>query len=127
MVGWFQMNAEKAAEVVAQIRYKNWRFRLEGLEYVQVCFGAADPDKPDGQVYEHHGRKWKLSPHMTSSELVQTCLLAVLQAEEHEAREKFRYKGYAIFGPHYDVEALVNLCDAGGAIVQREPALKVIA
>jgi len=59
-------------------------------------------------VEEHKGRKWLLSQHMTDSEIVQTALLAVLVCEEHEARERFRYRGAAIFGPHQDVEDLVR-------------------
>lgn len=57
---------------------------------------------PDGWK----SRKWFLSPHMTKGELVQTCLKAVLTAEEHEAREKFLYRGRAVLGPHIDIEAL---------------------
>ena len=46
---------------------------------------------------------------MTRGEGVQTALLAVLTAVEHEARERFTYKGQAVFGPHFDVEALAQL------------------
>ena len=41
--------------------------------------------------------------------MIQTAFKAVLTAEEHETREAFRYKGQAIFAPHYNVEALVAL------------------
>lgn len=68
--------------------------------YLQLRFEA------DGRA--HHGRKWLLSQHMTDSEVVQTALLAVLTAEEHEARERFRYKGQAIYGPHQSAEDLVR-------------------
>jgi len=44
--------------------------------------------------------------HMTPSEVVQTAFKSVLTAEEHEAREAFRYRNEAIFCPHFDVEAL---------------------
>lgn len=52
-----------------------------------------------------------LSPNMTKSELVQTAMKAVLAAEEHEAREHFRYRGKCIFGPHIDVDGLLAVCD----------------
>ena len=48
---------------------------------------------------------------MTPSELVQTALKCVLTSLEHEAREHFTYRGAAIFGPHFDVEALVRIAD----------------
>ncbi len=57
------------------------------------------------------GRKWLLSQHMTEGEVVQTALMACLAAEEHEAREAFRYKGKALFGPHLAVEALLANAD----------------
>jgi hypothetical protein len=46
---------------------------------------------------------------MTRSEVVQTALKAVLSAEEHEARERFLYKGKAVFGPHFDVDVLHSI------------------
>ena len=56
-------------------------------------------------------RKWRLSRHMTCSEVVQTAFKCVLTAAEHEVREAFKYKNKAIFGPHFDVEALHSICD----------------
>ncbi len=53
------------------------------------------------------GRKWRISQHMTKSEVVQTALKAVIAWWEHETREAFLYKNVAVFGPHLDVEALV--------------------
>lgn len=60
------------------------------------------PDENTGMVSEQRGRKWYVSPHSTESEVVQTALLAILTFEEHEAREKFLYKGERLFGPHID-------------------------
>jgi hypothetical protein len=51
-------------------------------------------------------RKWYLSPHMTKSEFIQTVFKCVLTSQEHEAREAFKYRGKAIFGPHFDVDSL---------------------
>jgi hypothetical protein len=60
-----------------------------------------------------HGRKWRLSPHMTDSEIVSTAFKAFLTAEEHECRERFRFKGQRIFGPHLDVHALAHALESG--------------
>lgn len=57
------------------------------------------------------GRKWLLSPHMVRSEVVSTIFKAVMTFEEHEIRERFLYKGKAIYGPHLDVEALLSVAD----------------
>lgn len=56
----------------------------------------------------HTGRKWYISKYMTTSEIVQTALMAILAYEEHEVRERFHYKGERPFGPHVDVEALLD-------------------
>lgn len=55
------------------------------------------------------GRKWYISTHATPSEVVQTALLAVLTAAEHEIRERFTFDGEAIFSPHFDVDALYEV------------------
>lgn len=107
-------SAEIEEFVIGAIRYRDWRF-IVGLDgdrmFLQAAFvrTCADTGLPTAQ----RSRKWWLSPHMTRSEIVTTALKAVLTAEEHEVRECFTYRGEAIFGPHHDVEALVDLCRAG--------------
>lgn len=77
--------------------------------YLQAEFMS--PCSQTGKLTLQKTRKWLLSQHMTESELIQTALKCVLTAIEHEAREQFKYKGRAIFGPHFDVKALIELCD----------------
>jgi hypothetical protein len=43
--------------------------------------------------------------------LLRQCLAAILEALEHEARERFRYQGRRIFGPHQSVEAMIAAAD----------------
>jgi hypothetical protein len=98
-------------DIVAEVSYKpGWwvstGFMNDGF-YLQWRFQAPDHTALVLDEQEWGGRKWYVSPHATRSEVVQTLLKAALAAEEHEAREQFRYKGVAIFGPHHDVEALV--------------------
>lgn len=98
------------ADVVKQISYKDtWRILLGSKSasgamitaYIQVVL-------PGGQW---RGRKWLISEHMTEGEIVQTCLMAFLAAEEHEAREAFTYKGKTIFGPHLSIDNLIAIAD----------------
>lgn len=108
--------------ILDRIGYKNWHFRLgkKGeVSFLQVVFQAEDPIIADGWDWQK-GRKWMLSEHMSKSELVQTALKAVLAAEEHEARENFRYMGQPVFGPHFDVNALWRLA-AGEHTDERKP------
>lgn len=101
--------------VVADVRFRGWAFmvKADGPDhYLQARFVTPDDEVATPRRL-HHGRKWRLSPYMTRSEIVQTALAAVLAAVEHEAREDFRYKGEAVFGPHFDVEGLRLLAQAG--------------
>lgn len=113
------MNKESMKAVLQDVECGAWWFKLGGSD---------QPDQPDqpylqvlqktkcnvtGEPYESKGRKWRLSPHMTRSEIVQTALKAVLTAEEHEVRERFKYRGQPIFDPHYDVDELWHLRQRG--------------
>lgn len=86
--------------------------------YLQIRMREEDHDSP-GQVVELGCRKWYISPYMTESEVVQTALRATLDAVEHEARETFKYKGKALYGPHISVAAHLYSCgniDARGTM-----------
>lgn len=95
-----------------------FRTAIEGM-YLQV----GDPKGVDGngQPYPWRGRKWRLSPHMTKSEVVQTAFAALMAAVEHEAREQFLYMDRAIFHPHYDVDRLHALCGEQSSSDARHP------
>lgn len=114
----------KAQDALDLVRYKSWVIaafpETDGPgAYLQVRFNAPDysKDRPGraNPAVAQAGRKWRLSEHMTKSEIVQTALMAVLAAEEHEIREQFRYKGSAIFGPHFDVDRLHDMAGVDGA------------
>lgn len=74
-----------------------------------------------GQSERQCTRKWYISREATKSEVVQTALKCVLTAVEHEARESFKYRCEAVFGPHFDVDALHALCERD-ALDRREAA-----
>ncbi len=98
-------------EVLASIKYKDWTIEAK-MEAAGWFLQIAFPDEGMGIVWK--SRKWRLSENMTRSEIAQTALKAVLTAEEHEARERFLYKGRAIFGPHHNIDALHALCNEKG-------------
>lgn len=104
--------AERIAWVLQDVEFRGRTFYVaDGGEWLQVRWVAED--SVTGKTEVQHGRKWKLSPHMTRSELIQTAFMACLAAEEHEVREDFRYRGEAIFGPHFDVDDLHGLASSG--------------
>jgi hypothetical protein len=110
-------NLQDLKDIISKITYKpGWTFLVttgksflgeDMPPYLQIQFDA--PDNFTGQVERQHCRKWQLSYHMTTTEIVRTCFLAALQAERHESEELFRYKGYDIFNSHINVEHLVEL------------------
>ena len=109
--------------VLQNIQFNDWAFDL-GLDsdrpYLKVRFTG--PCSTTGRFQAWEGRTWCLSPDPTRSEIVQTAFKAVITALEHEAREAFRYKGEAIFGPHFDCDLLVELCKRSHALDAREEA-----
>lgn len=119
------MNTEEMKAVIAEVKFHSWSFVVEeghGGIHLQAFFLAQDADlSTDGTVWMHTSRKWLLSPYMTKSEIVQTAFKCVLTAVEHEAREFFTYKGNPIFGPHFDVDALVDIYQAGKVDKRDEP------
>ncbi len=113
------MPIKRFSDILDEINYKDWQIRAhaDGQNvYLQVSFNAANALTGDAEHWT--GRKWRLSSHMTRSEVVQTALKAVLAAEEHEARERFKYRGRSVFGPHINVDALWTVCDQ---TVERAP------
>lgn len=106
-----RLRLDQIKRIVDRIDYLDWMIHIEpvnedpeGPIYLQVSFDAWD--EASGKFQLQYGRKWLVSRYSTTSEIVQTALKAVLAAQEHEVREGFRYKGKAIFGPHFDVDDL---------------------
>ncbi len=73
---------------------------LQGY-YLEACVVT-------GVMEEQRTRKWRLSPHMKESEIVQTALGLALASAEHVVREHFLYKGEQVFSPHFSTEALLE-------------------
>lgn len=110
------MSGPLARTVLSLVEFPGYTFHLvgdfKGATYLQASF-RAPCNFSGGKAVRQKTRKWQLSAHMTNSELVHTALKCVLTSIEHEAREQFRYRNAAIFGPHFDVERLVELCGHG--------------
>lgn len=97
------MNEEQLSTILNDIEYKDWKFRIANRDnhlFVRAMF------YDDG---EQVTRDWYIEPSMSLSEVVRTVFALVLMAEEHEARERFRYRSKRVMGPHFDVNAKVEL------------------
>jgi hypothetical protein len=107
------MTRAEIEAILAEVTYKDWQFHVgdkNGTLFLQVRFRRHDPVTGRREEGWQHGRKWQLSEFMVKGEVVQTALKAALTAEEYECREAFRYRGEPIFGPHFDLDALWQLC-----------------
>jgi hypothetical protein len=107
------MNKEQLAEILADIKYEDYQFEIvvkEELLFVQGRYVEADIMTNDPT--DQHTRKYYISEHMIVSEVVQTIMLLIKTSMEHRLREHFLYKGQRIYGPHFDVDELVQVCQA---------------
>lgn len=109
--------SHRFATIVARVRYKH-----------PIRVGCDDGGRHWLQLAHFHpelnGRKWRLSDHMTDSEVVATAFKACLAWEEHECREAFRYRGQQVFGPHFDVDQLSNLLARNPELIDRREERK---
>jgi hypothetical protein len=101
-------------DIVTLCTYPDYEFRVlvdgRGAVYLQGSY--VEPDTITGKLESQVTRRWFLSPEMTRSEIVQTVFKCVVTSMEHRAREWFRYKEQPVFAPHFDVDALFDLCVA---------------
>lgn len=106
------MTLDEIREVVGLCQYKpGWSFAVvddKSRLYLQInCESSVCA--VDGTPTTWRSAKHYLSEFMCKQELVGVCFKAVQQAEEHELREFFRYRGARIFNPHIDPDALVTV------------------
>jgi len=106
------MNAEQMQDVVALCKFGEYKFEVfvdgRGEIYLQAHY--LEKDTVTGKPELQSTRRWFLSPQMTHSEIVQTVFKCAMTSMEHRTREWFRYKDRAVFGPHFNVEALWSIC-----------------
>lgn len=126
------MNLSEIREIVRLISYKpGWTISANyggvGGVYIQLSVDASSEDTLDSQG---SGRRipWKsgkryLSPHMCRQEIVGVVFSLIMAAEEHEAREWFRYRGAAIYNAHLDPDVLAEVAKRKASFCVREDAM----
>ncbi|MGI4991034.1 hypothetical protein ACRXCV_00260 (plasmid) [Halobacteriovorax sp. GFR7] len=106
------LTTKQIRRMVAHITYKEGWDIIVGEDgartYLQlsVTGGVCSVTK---QPADWKGGKKYLSQYMCKQEIIGACFAIIKEAEEHETREWFRYKGAAIFNPHLDPDALVRV------------------
>ena len=98
---------DRIAAVLADCSYPGYRFVLSEL----ASRNSGRPDRyvigarftaPDscGPVREWSSRDWLLPPFVSDEIIVRAALACVLGTIEHEARERFMYRGAFVTNPH---------------------------
>lgn len=104
--------------LLGQLKFHDWMLVVREVSPVPAGTPIEDVPADGFRIYAHFTvgdsdmqttRKWLVSAYATRSEIVQTVFKMVMTALEHEAREAFLYDGEAIFGPHFDIEALYDI------------------
>lgn len=100
------MNIGKFRVILLNIKLKHyapryfWDVRRSGSGFIM---------RFRSQVYDNYGhvedwqagRWYYLSEDVTEGAIVRTALMSLLAFEEHELREKFTYKGQALYEPDH--------------------------
>jgi hypothetical protein len=105
------MNLDDMRLALGDIEFLDYKFEVvekNGLYFLLASYEEADI--VTGELEIQKTRKWLLSQHMTLSEFVQTAFKLAITSMEHRTRENFKYKGKRVFGPHFDVDALWEIC-----------------
>jgi hypothetical protein len=113
----FHHTLETVEDIVTQIAYSR-RYPVfvshddSGI-FVQV--GVVGPDNYKSIKHEKivFGRRWRVEPHLPTSEIIQTVFLALKKAREHEIREQFSLisqgRFTTPFNCHHDLPLMVHL------------------
>lgn len=123
------------AAIVYAITYKpGWHVSFKTPDddrpYVQLEVSTLSDATLDPTGKSIERTPWKsgkryLSEHMCSQEIVGAVLGLIQDAEMHEVREWFRYRGASIYNPHLDPDVLVQVARKASSFVTRENAMSM--
>lgn len=106
---------QRVEAILSNVRFLDYTFvlHMHGADTLQLFGEYVEPDTYSGVPETQRTRRWNITPQMTDSEIVQTAFKLCLTSMEHRAREGFSYRGARVYGPHFDVNDLVELCQRG--------------
>lgn len=113
--------------LVSACTYKpGWRLNFNashGNRPAYIQWEVDGLDSSTGKPTQWKSGKRHLSPHMCKQEVVAAVFSLALQAEEHECREWFRYRGSCIYNPHLCPDALAELASKKSSFNIRQNAM----
>lgn len=132
------MKLAEIKEIVSQISYKpGWSINVgceqpmpKGKPFIQISVDETSDTTLDPTRKSTERTPWKsgkryLSYFMCRQEIVGVVMGLITDAEMHEVREWFRYKGASIFNPHLDPDALVEVARKASSFNVRENAMSM--
>lgn len=107
-----KLTLERLQKIIEKAEFKKLKFNCSESQNGFLIWVSGDENcaYSSGKFYQE-GRKWFIPSDAKRSFVIQTAFKAVATWQEHEAREHFKYKGARIYGPHFKVDELVNLCE----------------
>jgi hypothetical protein len=129
-----KLSVHEKINIIEAISYKpGWTIHCwsedDGTVGVQVSVDETTDASMDALVRDGSVRTpWKsgkryISAHACSQEVVGSVFGLIQDAESHEMREWFRFRGASIYNPHLDPEALVPLARQAVSFVIRRNAM----
>lgn len=103
------MTRQEIIELLRLVKFQNYTWIVGSEQDLFIQASYREADVYTGKIETQHTRKWRLSPHMTKSEIVQTAFKLCITSMEHRTREEFTYRGERVFGPHFDVDELFEI------------------
>lgn len=107
------LTLEKIQTILNEVSFRDWELQIgqdsKVAFWLQWRFWEKDLSNPeDNTKYLQECRKWRLSPHMSASEVINTAYLAAKIAVEHEFMEQFKIRNKVLYNPHQSVYALLE-------------------
>lgn len=97
--------------ILVKLHYPGYRFLAERRGTCVFLFASYfESDIRGGPDVIQETRSWLIKDGDVPSAIVQTAFKCVLTSSEHRVREHFRYRGKRIFGPHFSVDSLHDIC-----------------
>lgn len=129
------MDLKEMISIINEITYKpGWSLGLhgddDGRPYIQMSVStesdlSMDPTRKSIERTPWKSGKRYLSPFMCRQEIVGVVFGLIQDAEMHEVREWFRYKGASIYNPHLDPDVLVTVARKASSFNVRENAMSM--
>jgi hypothetical protein len=132
------MKLSEIREIIGAITYKpGWSVLVafeNGIErrpYIQLAVdersdATLDPTGKTAERTPWKSAKRYLSYHMCRQEIVGAVMGLISDAEMHEVREWFRYRGASIFNPHLDPDVLVEVARKRASFNVRQNAMTMV-